>query len=246
MAALFAAWTPRSSLSDLSKTALIGFLLGAVATVGLGLVFCYCCDFCSLWGLSVGLYLIGPVAYFHMAEFLVAAQFRAHDASPRSFMLFHSTPYLIAQAAAWCEFLLEVFFVPPEAKLVVLLRPSVVLAGFVGVALFYNIRVIAMSQCADNFSLEIEVEKRKEHMLISHGLYRYLRHPAYFGWFYHAISSQIILGNPIACVGFAVVTWKFFAARIPYEEALLASSSFFGREYEEYRRTTAVGIPFIS
>jgi len=38
--------------------------------------------------------------------------------------------------------------------------------------------------------------------------------------------------------------WKFFSERIPYEETQLVK--IFGEEYEEYRRNTAIGIPFIS
>jgi len=72
---------------------------------------------------------------------------------------------------------------------------------------------------------------------------RYLRHPSYFGWFYWALGTQVLLGNPICFVIYAVVTWKFFSVRIAYEEATLYH---FFPEYSDYVARTAIGIPCIS
>lgn len=51
------------------------------------------------------------------------------------------------------------------------------------------------------------------------------------------------MGNAVCTVGYAVVLWKFFSARIRGEERLLVG--FFGEEYVRYRERSWVGIPFI-
>ncbi len=34
-----------------------------------------------------------------------------------------------------------------------------------------------------NFHHRIRTEKEKDHHLVTFGIYKYLRHPAYFGWY---------------------------------------------------------------
>jgi len=41
-----------------------------------------------------------------------------------------------------------------------------------------------------------------------------MRHPSYAGFFAWALGTQILLGNPIGTVVFAVVLWRFFSQRI--------------------------------
>ncbi|OMO67838.1 Isoprenylcysteine carboxyl methyltransferase [Corchorus capsularis] len=62
-------------------------------------------------------------------------------------------------------------------------------------------------------------------------------------WFDPTVGTQIMMCNPISTTGFAVVVWKFFARRIPYEEYFLRQ--FFGPEYEEYARRVPSGVPFV-
>lgn len=75
-------------------------------------------------------------------------------------------------------------------------------------------------------------------------VYSYLRHPSYFGWFYWSVGTQLILCNPLCIIAYAIVSWKFFDGRIPFEENTLVK--FYGNEYREYARKTPIGIPFIS
>ena len=79
---------------------------------------------------------------------------------------------------------------------------------------------------------------------MTHGIYTYLRHPAYFGFFWWSVGTQLLLANPISLVAYAGATFYFFYDRIPYEEELLIH--FFGDEYRNYRRRTWIGIPLLS
>ena len=84
---------------------------------------------------------------------------------------------------------------------------------------------------------------KTEHALVTHGVYRLLRHPSYFGWFWWSVATQLVLGNPVCLVGYTLASWDFFRTRIPYEEQTLVS--IFPDEYPGYRRRTFIGIPFI-
>ena len=54
----------------------------------------------------------------------------------------------------------------------------------------------------------------------------------------------MLLANPVCLFLYALLSWRFFRDRIPFEEATLGA--FYPREYPSYRARTHVGIPFIS
>lgn len=51
----------------------------------------------------------------------------------------------------------------------------------------------------------------------------HLRHPAYFGWFWWSIGTQMLLCNPVCIVVYAAASWRFFSQRIPFEEVCRSS-----------------------
>jgi protein-S-isoprenylcysteine O-methyltransferase Ste14 len=104
-------------------------------------------------------------------------------------------------------------------------------------------RSLAMWQCGESFNHIIAHIKPGHHRLQTEGLYKYLRHPSYFGWFYWSIGMQLILGNFWCFCAYFYVSWKFFHDRIPYEEHTLWL--FYGRDYQEYVQRSHIGIPFI-
>jgi uncharacterized membrane protein len=70
-----------------------------------------------------------------------------------------------------------------------------------------------------------------------------LRHPSYFGFYYWALGSQLMMMNPVCIVAFTGVLQYFFSDRIQYEEGCLIR--FFGQAYRDYQARTHTGIPFI-
>lgn len=100
-----------------------------------------------------------------------------------------------------------------------------------------------MSQAGSNFNHTVQQQRKSGHELVTQGLYGVLRHPSYFGFWWWGLGTQMVLGNAICFVGYAVVLWRFFSGRIEKEEELLVR--FFGEKYVEYRERTTVGIPFI-
>lgn len=116
----------------------------------------------------------------------------------------------MALLISWVEFWIEFFFAPGWK-----LHTSVLIAGVVIVLVGQALRVAAMWTAAANFSHRIEYQKRQEHVLVTHGVYRFVRHPSYMGWFLWTIGSQVLLGNPLCALGYSVVSWGFFRDRIP-------------------------------
>jgi protein-S-isoprenylcysteine O-methyltransferase Ste14 len=85
-----------------------------------------------------------------------------------------------------------------------------------------------------NWSVSLEL--RKDHQLVSHGVYRWVRHPMYASIWLWGLAQGMMLANWFA--GWAVI--PAFAAmyfvRTPREERLMCEE--FGDDYREYARRT--------
>eukprot|EP00741_Cyanophora_paradoxa_P006398 tig00001001_g6202.t1 len=141
-------------------------------------------------------------------------------------------------AVAMIEFWIEAYFFPWMKG-----GAWLFWAGLAAMVSGDVLRKAAMVTAQHNFTHAIAHYREERHVLVTWGVYRYIRHPGYLGWFVWSISSQILLANPVCLPFFVWASWKFFAERIPYEERLL--SQFFGDEFEEYRERTPTWIPFI-
>ena len=95
-----------------------------------------------------------------------------------------------------------------------------------------------------HFAHRVATQKPQHHRLVTTGVYSVLRHPSYCGWFWWSLGTQVLLANPVCLFLYALLSWRFFRDRIPFEEATLGA--FYPREYPSYRARTHVGIPFIS
>jgi len=92
------------------------------------------------------------------------------------------------------------------------------------------LRWLAVRKLGRDFKLTIETPDR----IVTTGIYRYMRHPSYFG------SLLIILGlsliEPVA--GIMAISFAFFLARIVNEERTLNSD-----KYQEYKQKTGMFLP---
>ncbi|KAI4263175.1 MAG: hypothetical protein L6R42_001666 [Xanthoria sp. 1 TBL-2021] len=71
-----------------------------------------------------------------------------------------------------------------------------------------------MAQAGTNFNHLVQSKKKEGHVLVTNGIYGWLRHPSYFGFFWWGLGTQLITGNLVCLVGYAVVLWRFFSLRI--------------------------------
>lgn len=182
---------------------------------------------CSLFGLAL--------AFFHTSEFLLAALYDRANLGWRSWLF--SRPYCIAMLAACVEHAVELRWAP-WIKL-----PAVSALGLAAVACGELVRKVAMITAAHNFTHMIQTERRPEHRLVTGGIYSYVRHPGYAGWLVWAVGTQLLLCNPLCACAFCAAAWRFFAARIAYEDRLLYR--FFGADFQQYRQTVHSGIPWV-
>lgn len=144
---------------------------------------------------------------------------------------------MLALAISQVEFWLEISFMP------LWLRAITLKIGLVMVVLGHYARVGAMFHAGESFHHIVQTKKADEHILITDGIYRYLRHPSYFGWSLWAIGTQVVLCNPICVCLYAYAAHMFFVDRIPHEEEHLVR--FFGKKYIEYCERTPIRLPGI-
>lgn len=216
----------------LYKVAVRSYLLGAVFSCG------------------VFLAIVGPpswtifgwymcvLSFFHYSEFLTIAICNPKTLSIDSFILDHSLDYKIAAAASWVEFFIE-HWLYEDLKMARVI-PTAGLALCVAGEL---LRKTAMVTASTNFTHTVVSKKADTHSLVTHGVYRFCRHPSYVGWFYWSIGTQMILANPLCTVAYALASWKFFNDRITVEELTLLN--FFDYDYVDYQKRVPTGLPFI-
>ncbi|KAI6185329.1 50S ribosomal protein L16 [Aphelenchoides besseyi] len=176
---------------------------------------------------------------FHFTEMFFTGITNNENLKPDSFLLNHSVAYWMAAVCAWLEFGIESVALPWLNRLN--------FVSWIGIAVCITgeiVRKTAMWQASTAFTHLIAVRKHTHHSLVTNGIYGYVRHPGYVGWFLWSIGTQLILCNPICFVAYAYVTFRFFEDRIYEEERYLLE--FFGTKYINYQQAVPTGIPFIS
>jgi len=92
-----------------------------------------------------------------------------------------------------------------------------------------------------NWSVTLEV--RKEHRLITHGVYRLIRHPMYASIFLFSLAQGLLLANWLAGWSAFVPFTVLYLVRTPREEQMMCK--FFGDEYRDYMGRTGRLFPRI-
>lgn len=175
---------------------------------------------------------------FHLTEFFVTAICNPSVVTAESFVVNHSRSYTAALILSWAEFCIRFTMFPSMNSMFgAILGLTMVIASQI-------IRALSMITCGESFNHFIQHHKKDNHVLVTTGIYKYLRHPSYFGFYYWSIGTQLLLGNMINTVTFAVASWFFFNRRIPFEESTLVRM--FPHEYPAYMARTPIGIPFIA
>lgn len=211
------------------------------------------------------------LSLFHFLEFYTTAVSNPAAATLSAFLLSsNGRAYNIAHCMAFAEAFAHHRFFPGYARDVF---PPAFHTAWLGLGAAMLVvgqgtRTAAMVHAGSNFSHLIQSRKKQGHVLVTGGVYRHLRHPSYFGFFWWGLGTQVVLGNVLCLAGYALVLWRFFRRRIeseccfPFrgmqslggvaadvwvlcaeEETLLVG--FFGMDYVRYRDRTRVGIPFI-
>ena len=184
-------------------------------------------------------FFLAALSLFHFLEFYVTALYNPPAATTSAFLLTgNGYAYNAAHTLALIECIFGNYVVPRYISQRPYLYPFVTLVpaergtrtawlilGFALLVVGQATRTIAMAQAATNFTHLISFRKKESHVLVTDGVYRWLRHPAYFGFFWWGLGTQIVMGNAACFVGYAMVLWRFFKHRIESECLFLSRCS---------------------
>lgn len=214
----------------------MAFSAGSVATAAVALL-----TDSPLW--RVPFFLLA-LSGFHFLEFWTTAARNTPAAGVESFLLTANWPaYAIAHAAAFAECAFVGALFPGRSWAPLGSGPLLLGLGLAMVAIGQAVRSVAMLQAGVSFNHNIQTRKAASHALVTTGIYAWLRHPSYFGFFYWGLGTQLVLGNVVCFCAYAAVLWSFFSRRIRVEETRLVD--FFQDDYVEYRKRVGTVLPFI-
>lgn len=152
------------------------------------------------------------LSLFHFLEFWTTARFNLPAARASSFLLYaNGWAYNAAHALAALEIVVS-SFIPSYQYLFV--NSFSIAVGFALITLGQVVRSVAMAHAGTNFSHTPAKVKKEGHQLVSDGIYAWLRHPSYFGFFWWALGTQVLVGNKICLLGYVIALWTFFNRRI--------------------------------
>jgi protein-S-isoprenylcysteine O-methyltransferase Ste14 len=119
------------------------------------------------------------------------------------------------------------------------LRPVPFIAGVLcltmGLWLFYR----SHADLGTNWSVTLQV--RENHQLITHGIYRFVRHPMYLSLLVYSLGQALVLPNLLAGPGYGLAMLLVFILRLRPEERMMLEV--FGKDYEAYRVHTKRLVP---
>ena len=190
---------------SLSGISIRAFCLGIALGVSLGLTARLALLENDLWRAP---FFITVLAVFHYLEFDATARHNPTDAKVSSFLLdANGSAYNIAHTAALIELLVRSWlrstFCPERLRCQIwltrpwpLMKPEIsIIIGLFLIVLGQTVRTTAITTAARSFNHIVQSKKREDHILITHGIYHFLRHPSYFGFFWWALGTQIRAGK---------------------------------------------------
>lgn len=227
---------------SLAGIALRAFCLGIALAVGvIATLTTLLLTASPLWRLP---FFLATLSTFHFLEFWTTAAYNTREAEVSSFLLTANWPaYAIAHTAAAAECLLANALFPGRRWAPAGLGTVGMLLGLALVVAGQVVRSAAMAQAGPSFNHIVQQTQKREHILVTTGVYGSLRHPSYFGFFWWGLGTQLAMGNVVCLVAYAAVLWRFFSTRIRHEEIFLVK--FFGDEYVDYRKKVGTKIPFV-
>lgn len=118
-----------------------------------------------------------------MFEYMFVATYHRKELKWDSFLINQSTAYCVAAFVSWVEYALEFSFMPKE------LTQISMIFGLVLVTIGHFCRINAMFHAGRSFHHIVQSKKAETHVLITDGIYGYLRHPSYWGWSVWAVGT---------------------------------------------------------
>jgi protein-S-isoprenylcysteine O-methyltransferase len=105
---------------------------------------------------------------------------------------------------------------------------------------FSWIQVLSVKTLAESYSQEVLIHK--DHVLITSGIFRFVRHPQYLAQMLMDLGAAAALLSYIV-IPFVIIEIPLLIMRAMMEEKLL--EKYFKDEYKEYKKKSGFFIPFI-
>jgi protein-S-isoprenylcysteine O-methyltransferase Ste14 len=114
------------------------------------------------------------------------------------------------------------------------------IAGLLFFLVFSWIQILSVKTLAESYSQEVLIHK--DHVLITKGIFRIVRHPQYMSQMLMDLGAAAALLSYIV-LPFAVIEIPLLVMRAVMEEKLL--EKYFKDDYKEYKKKSGFFIPFI-
>ena len=154
----------------------------------------------------------------------------------------HKTPLeAVILVLAWIGFFVPLIWIasPALSFAEYPLRAGPLIAGVLcfvlGLYLFYR----SHTDLGANWSITLEV--REQHRLITHGVYRRIRHPMYAALLLYSVGQALVIPNWVAGPSYLVAFAILFVFRVHAEERMMLEQ--FGEEYAAYMARTQRLVP---
>ena len=92
-----------------------------------------------------------------------------------------------------------------------------------------------------NWSITLQL--RENHQLVTHGVYRRIRHPMYSALLIYAVGQALVVPNWLVGPSYAVAVVLLVALRLGPEERMMREQ--FGKDYEAYAGATKRLVPAV-
>jgi len=144
---------------------------------------------------------------------------------------------------AWIGFLVPLIWIvsPAFSFADYSLRVGPLVAGVTCLAIGLWLLFRSHADLGTNWSVTLEL--RKEHRLITQGVYRTIRHPMYSALILYAIGQALVVPNWVAGFTNLIAFTLLFALRVRAEEKMMTDQ--FGAEYAAYSARTKRLVPGI-
>ena len=119
------------------------------------------------------------------------------------------------------------------------LRPVPFMAGIFCLTLGLWFLYLAHAHLGANWSITLEL--REKHRLVTHGIYRQVRHPMYMALLLYSSGQSLVLPNWVAGPSYGVAVALLFALRVGPEERMMLEE--LGKDYEAYMARTKRLVP---
>ena len=148
---------------------------------------------------------------------------------------------IVLLTIAWTSFLLTLIWIatPLVAFADYPLHPALFVAGTLLLTIAQWLLYRSHADLGTNWSITLQIRER--HQLVTHGVYRWSRHPMYLALLLIATGQALALPNWLAGPAYLVAMLLLVSLRLGPEERMMREE--FGKDYEAYAAATKRLIP---